>query len=190
MSEHPYRQLPPYCFWRTAIADVPPAQVDPVVSAKFQIDRPDRLVTAGSCFAQYIGRVLHQNGFAYLITETAHPMFPEGVAKDYNYGVFSARYGNIYTARQLVQLIHRAYGGFVPAEDIWIGDEGRYIDPFRPQIQPNGFSSFAEYTADRRSISQRCAVPLKRWTFSSSRWGSRKRGLRAPMGPCFRSVLG
>jgi GSCFA family len=149
MSTHPYRQLPSYCFWRTSIANVPPEQVDPVVSAKFLVDRTDRLVTAGSCFAQYIGRVLHQNGFAYSITESAHPMFSEGIAKDYNYGVFSARYGNIYTARQLVQLIRRAYGDFVPAEDIWIGYEGRYIDPFRPQIQPDGFSSLAEYKADR-----------------------------------------
>jgi hypothetical protein len=149
MSVHPYRQLPPYCFWRTAIADVAPEQVDPVVAGKFRIARTDRIVTAGSCFAQHIGRVLQQNGFAYSVTESAHPLFPPWIAEDYNYGVFSARYGNIYTARQLVQLIRRAYGDFVPAEDVWVDDLGRCIDPFRPQIQPHGFSSFAEYRADR-----------------------------------------
>jgi hypothetical protein len=141
--------LPPYCFWRTSIAKVAPEQVDPVVCGKFHIERSDRIVTAGSCFAQYIGSVLQQNGFAYSVVESAHPMFSGGIADNYNYGVFSARYGNIYTARQLVQLIHRAYGNFEPAEDVWIDDLGRYIDPFRPQIQPNGFASFAEYRADR-----------------------------------------
>src|ERR1700722_1614849 len=149
MSVHPYRQLPPYCFWRTSIAEVAPAQVDPVVSGKCRIDRTDRIVTAGSCFAQYIGRVLQENGFAYSVVESVHPMFPGGFAEGYNYGVFSARYGNIYTARQLHQMIHLAYGNFEPAEDVWIDNLGRCVDPFRPQIQPDGFSSLAEYRADR-----------------------------------------
>lgn len=145
---HPYKFLPAHCFWRGSIAGVAPEAVDPVVRAKFQIGRSDKVVTAGSCFAQHIARYLQQSGFCYFVTETAHPLVRH-LAGDYNYGVFSARYGNLYTSRQLWQLLQRAYGLFAPEEDCWRRADGRLIDPFRPQIQPNGFASLAEFRADR-----------------------------------------
>jgi hypothetical protein len=149
MSEHPYSSLPDYCFWRRAIAGVATQDVDPVVSAKFKITRSDRIATAGSCFAQHIARHLAQSGFNYFVTETAHPIVA-GMANDYNYGLFTARYGNIYTSRQLVQTIKRAYGLFVPQDDSWPAANGRVIDPYRPRIQPDGFASHEELTEDRR----------------------------------------
>ncbi|MFX4975079.1 hypothetical protein ABTB64_19810, partial [Acinetobacter baumannii] len=66
-----------------------------------------------------------------------------------NYGVYSARYGNLYTAAQLLQTALRAYGRFVPEEDIWQLPDGGFADPFRPAIQPGGFASEAELRADR-----------------------------------------
>jgi len=60
------------------------------------------------------------------------------------YGTFSARYGNIYTARQLLQLVERAYGRFTPDEPVWRRDDGGYGDPFRPRVEPEGFASVAE----------------------------------------------
>jgi len=62
--------------------------------------------------------------------------------------VYSARYGNVYTSRQLLQLLRRAYGRFIPADDVW-EESGRFFDPFRPSIQPNGFATRQEYDADR-----------------------------------------
>ena len=48
-------------------------------------------------------------------------------------------------------LSDRAYGRFAPAEDCWHDEaEGRWIDPFRPNIQPQGFSSKEEMIEDRR----------------------------------------
>lgn len=149
MADHPYKGLPAYCFWRGSIAEPPPQEVDPVVSGKFKLSKSDRIVTAGSCFAQHIASHLQQNGFTYFVTENAHPLLPPDLVKDYNYGVFSARYGNVYTSRQLVQLLERAYGLFEPSEICWQRADGRYIDPFRPQIQPDGFASLAEFHADR-----------------------------------------
>jgi len=149
VSDHPYRSLPDYCFWRRAIAGVAIQDVDPVVQAKFKITRTDRIATAGSCFAQHIARHLTQSGFNHFVTETAHPMV-EHLAGDFNYGRFTARYGNIYTSRQLVQTIKRAYGLFVPQDDAWPATDGRVIDPYRPQIQPDGFASLDELTEDRR----------------------------------------
>ncbi len=149
MSDHPYRALPDHCFWRRAIAGVATADVDPVVHAKFKISRNDRIATAGSCFAQHIARHLTTSGFNYFVTETAHPMVAH-LASDYNYSLFTARYGNIYTSRQLVQTIKRAYGLFVPLDNAWPTANGRVIDPYRPQIQPDGFASLDELAEDRR----------------------------------------
>ena len=42
---------------------------------------------------------------------------PPDLQAPHGYGIYSARFGNIYTARQLLQLIQRAYGEFVPVED-------------------------------------------------------------------------
>jgi hypothetical protein len=52
-----------------------------------------------------------------------------------NFGVFSARYGNVYTVRQAVQLFERAFGRFSPQESAWESGDG-FVDPFRPQIEP------------------------------------------------------
>ena len=108
MAEHPYAGMPDYAFWRRAVGPVAMGDVDPVVRARFPIRSDHRVATAGSCFAQHIARHLAQSGFNYFITETLSPFVPEHLARDYNYGVYTARYGNIYTARQFIQLLKAA----------------------------------------------------------------------------------
>jgi hypothetical protein len=82
------------------------------------------------------------------VTETAHPLLPDKIAAQFQYGVFTARYGNIYTSRQLIHLFQRAFGLFVPHDDFWTKGN-RYFDPFRPTIQPNGFRNLSELRRDR-----------------------------------------
>ena len=189
MREHPYQKLPKHCFWRTAVAETPPANVDPVVAPKFMISRTDRVATAGSCFAQHIARHLSRGGFNYFVTERAHPCVPAGVAADFGYGLFTARYGNIYISRQLLQLIQRAYGIFTPVDDVWVRDDGRRIDPFRPQIQPNGFVCEAEYRADRAqhlAAVRRAIEELDVLVFTlglTEVWVSREDGAAYPLCP-------
>jgi hypothetical protein len=149
--QHPYIGLPNAQFWKKEPAILDPNLLDPVSDPPFQISRTDRIVTAGSCFAQHMAKVLGEESFNHFITEKLHPLINPKIARDHHYGVFAARYGNIYTARQLLQLLRRAYGLFVPKEDIWAAPEGAagVVDPFRPQIQPNGFLSAAELETDR-----------------------------------------
>lgn len=149
MSTHPYRDLPPTAFWRHAVAGVAPEEIDPVTTTPFRIKQADRVASAGSCFAQHIARHLRGAGFDFLVTETAHPIAPPAVAAPYGYGLYTARYGNIYTSRQLLQLFRRAFASFVPADGAWQEPDGRWTDPFRPQIQPERFVSRAELEADR-----------------------------------------
>lgn len=111
------------------MAQTPADDVDPVVKPQFTLRREDQIATAGSCFAQHISRALQTKGFSYLITEPGE--------EERNYGVYPARFGNIYTARQLLQLFQRAFGLFAPAEAAWRSGD-RFVDPFRPQIEPRG----------------------------------------------------
>ena len=150
MSQHPYKELPACNYWKRSIAEPPFDQVDPVIRGKFRIRASDRVATAGSCFAQHIARHLSASGFNYFVSEQPHPVIPDALAGRYNFGLYTARYGNLYTSRQLIQLLKRAYGLFQPVDDMWRGHDGYLIDPFRPQIQPRGFASEAEYHGDRR----------------------------------------
>lgn len=146
---HPYKSAPSHNFWRRSVAGVAVGDVDPVVEFPIKIDRSTRVATAGSCFAQHIARYLKSSGYNYYVAEKGHPILPEYARTKNNYGMFSARYGNIYTARQLRQLIERAYGAFHPAEDAWEDGSGTVLDPYRPSVQPGGFSSVLEMRLDR-----------------------------------------
>jgi len=149
MANHPYRSLPDKAFWRRAVAELPSGEVDPVGTFDLRIDETTKIATAGSCFAQHIARHLSKSGYCYYVAEPGHPLIPSSVRNRHNYGVFSARYGNIYTARQLLQLIERAYGRFRPEEDVWRRFHDVLLDPFRPTVQPGGFVSVEELLADR-----------------------------------------
>ncbi|ESQ73902.1 GSCFA domain-containing protein [Asticcacaulis sp. AC402] len=146
--QNPYAGKPDHQFWRRSVTGRASDGVDPVVHTGFTLTRDARVATAGSCFAQHVARTLRETGFNYLITETgpAH-----GFSGTENYGVFSARYGNIYTVRQLLQLFRRAYGLFQPEDSAWRRSDGRYVDPFRPYIHEAGFASPEEVEAERES---------------------------------------
>lgn len=146
---HPYHSLPDERFWRRAVAGLPPAAIDPVIAAPFTIGPDDRIATAGSCFALQIASSLREAGLNYHVVEPA----PEGLSADAasarSFGAYSCRYGNIYTVRQLRQLMDRAYGRFVPSIEAWSRDDGKMVDPFRPLIEPDGFDGIAALRADR-----------------------------------------
>lgn len=188
MSRHPYSNLPSFRYWRRSMADLPGGEVDPVVTGKFRIGRNDPVFTAGSCFAQHIARHLRASGYHYLVAEPAHPMLLPELADEYGYGLFSARFGNLYTPRQLLQLVQRAYGEFTPAERPWRLGEG-WIDPFRPAVQPGGFASEQELVLDREQHLRAVREGLERmkvFVFTlglTECWASREDGAVFPVCP-------
>ncbi len=95
--------------------------------------RGDRVMSAGSCFAANIVPYLEKSGFSYVRTETRHPLL-RVPAENFGYDNFSAAYGNIYTTRQLLQLLYRALDLWHPKEEAWEID-GEFIDPFRPGLR-------------------------------------------------------
>jgi hypothetical protein len=141
---HPYRGLSDSHFWSRSVATPGAHEIDPVVSTTFHIGPDDRVATMGSCFAQHLSRFIQRSGLNYFVAEPGD----EADSENRNFGVFSARYGNLYTVRQALQLIGRAYGEWEPAEEPWrLGD--RWVDPFRPQVEPGGWKSREELEADR-----------------------------------------
>lgn len=151
MAKHPYIGLPDDQFWRRASGFSDYRELDPVGVPPFSISAQEKIVTLGSCFAQHVAHKLSTLGFNHFITEAGHPVLPPTIRSKFNYGMFSARYGNVYTVRQLSQLIARAYGEFIPLTVAWESVDGSVVDPFRPQIQPGGFVSHAELESDRIS---------------------------------------
>lgn len=123
------------------MAQPDPAEVDPVARARFQIYKNEKIASVGSCFAQHLGRSITGRGFSYLVTEEGDP--------NRQFGVYPARFGNLYTARQLLQLFQRAYGLFEPANDFWVRPDGRLVDAFRPQVETAGFANLETAKADR-----------------------------------------
>lgn len=155
---NPYQQLSADAFWRTAVADKRPRQISTVWQPKFPIDPAQPIATAGSCFAQHISQALQARGYAWLDGEPA----PAGLAAEllaaYNYGVFSFRTGNIYTVALLKQWLQWAERGDA-SDEAWLG-QGRCYDPFRPNIEPEGFSCVAEMRAARRDTVRALAEVL------------------------------
>lgn len=147
-SHHPYRNLPDWAFWKKGVAQVPMQEFDPVLEVPFRITRTDKVATAGSCFAQHISRRLKAGGFHFMAVEQMAEKEP-GREACVSYD-FSARYGNVYTARQLLQLFDRAYGFFNPVEDHWTLPNGRFCDPFRPRIEAGGYPSIEALIEDRQ----------------------------------------
>ncbi len=147
-TRHPYQDLPAHQFWRRSVGNVDRHAFDPVVAPKFSIARQDRVATAGSCFAQHISRKLQAIDFNYLQCEDGSGL-ADADRKSRNYGTFSARFGNLYTASQLLQLFKRAHGRFDSAEPAWQRPDGRWADPFRPNVEPAGFESVEALNADR-----------------------------------------
>jgi hypothetical protein len=132
MTSHPYRSQPDRAFWSRAVATAFSA-ADAYTGPTPLLVKSDRIMSAGSCFASNLVPFLESAGFTYLRTEEPHPYF-RAMPENLGYRNFTAAYGNIYTARQFVQLIDRAYGRFTPEEDRWHLD-GAVVDPFRPGLR-------------------------------------------------------
>lgn len=147
---HPYKNLPARHFWSPSVSRINPFAMTELYRKSFEITPSDSISTAGSCFAQHIARRLSKSGFRFRDFEPPIDGFPADQRAAFNYGVYSARYCNIYTARQLLQTFQRAFGEFTPTQEFWESDQGVH-DPFRPLVEPEPFLSVEEARASRGS---------------------------------------
>ena len=129
---HPYREQPARAFWSRAVSSRFQNSEVAKGTAPYFVEG-DRVVSAGSCFASNLVPWLEKAGLEYLRTERPHPVLAH-MPENLGYLDFSAMYGNIYSSRQMLQLIQRSRGEFKPVEDRW-HEQGRVVDPFRPGLK-------------------------------------------------------
>ncbi|MGV3526382.1 MAG: GSCFA domain-containing protein [Candidatus Sericytochromatia bacterium] len=134
----PYAQLAPWQRWDQAPPLGTPAGGP---APRFAWTRQTRIGTLGSCFARHIAQTLREQGFHWLEQEPAPPFLSPEDQIAQGYGLYSARYGEIYNPLQLEQLLLRALGEFTPQESPWQRPDGRWVDPFRPRQEPAGWES-------------------------------------------------
>ncbi|WP_397541305.1 GSCFA domain-containing protein [Roseovarius salis] len=191
----PYSDLEPAAFWRRAVAEPGIFGLSGLWRSCWVLPSDARFVTYGSCFAQHISRALVARGLNWLNAEPAPPGLPEAEARRFNYGIFSARTGNIYTARQL---LHWARLAADPAragqEEIWTEPEGRHRPALCPVIEPDGFASAAEAAAALEGTARafrRSVVEADVFVFTlglTEGWRNRQTG--APYAMCPGTIAG
>ena len=145
---HPYKTLPARAFWRTAVAQADRDHFPGLYEPRFKITPDTAVATAGSCFAQHIGSYLKLAGCNVCDVEPAPRGMSQKTAQQFGYGVYSARYGNIYTAKQLRQLLEEVSDPAPAPCEVWQRD-GTYLDALRPTIEPFGLTSPEEVRAHR-----------------------------------------
>ena len=145
----PYADLPDRAFWRSAVRDCGPAAISGLWQPKFEVRPDDPVASFGSCFAQHIGRALAARGYSWLQTEPPPHGISHALAQAYGYDLFSARTGNIYTPSLLLQWVRWAQEEAAPPDEVW-PDGARLRDPFRPAIEPEGFTDARELARLRR----------------------------------------
>ena len=142
--DHPYSSLPDEAFWRTAVSEPGLFGLSNLWSSKWQLPSDARFATYGSCFAQHISRALRERGRYWVDAEPAPGRTPAKLARRYNYGVYSSRTSNIYTAAQLARWISLAEcASRIDEIEFWQDADG-VKDSLRPSIEPQGFASAAE----------------------------------------------
>jgi len=159
---NPYGSLPSRSFWRTAVAGPAMEEIGDLWQPKFAVGQDDPIITVGSCFARHIGRALLEAGMNFCDAEPPPPGLTAAEREARHYGEFSFRTGNIYTAAMLRQWLSWAFGEAAPAADeagrpgagtsapagVW-AEDGRYFDPYRPAVEPEGHPSAEAVRAAR-----------------------------------------
>ncbi len=183
---NPYKSMPSRQYWSRSVSrDYDPASVGTFATPL--ITRDDRVITAGSCFAANLVPYLEDHGLTYLRTEPRHPVFAQLPADNFSYDKFSAAFGNVYTVRQLLQLIERCTGVFSPLEDRW-HIEGQVIDPYRPGLRYPARSDrefdllTARHLQATREAFERCTVFIFTLGLTEA-WVSRADGAVFPACP-------
>ncbi|RYD34677.1 MAG: GSCFA family protein [Verrucomicrobiaceae bacterium] len=146
---HPYTNLTARAYWSRTVATSRALVPEGLYELKWPISKEDRIATAGSCFAQHIGRNLRKRGFQVMDMEPPpESLSPEQQGR-FGYSIYSARFGNIYTVRQLLQLAQEAFGLREPDDIVWTGENGSFFDALRPGVEPLGLGSVGEVIAHR-----------------------------------------
>ncbi|MEM7210928.1 MAG: GSCFA domain-containing protein, partial [Pseudomonadota bacterium] len=121
--KNPYESLPPEAFWKPCL-DSGDKHLNQLYKPKKPLLPESKVATAGSCFAQYFRSRLIESNLSFVDVEPKPDLMSYDVGRGFGYGIYSARFGNIYTTRQLRQLVEDCTTLAVHEGAIW-EQEGR-----------------------------------------------------------------
>jgi hypothetical protein len=184
----PYQDRPARSFWRTGVQRQDWTKKTDLYWRKFEITATMPIMTAGSCFAQHIATQLNKRGFKVIDSEPPPRRMPLEIAQRYGYRLYSARYGNIYTVRQLLQLVQNATSRHPEPAEVWEKDD-RYYDALRPSVEPGGFERQEDVETHREShlkAVRRALRTCKVFVFTlglTEAWVNKETGVVYPTAP-------
>ena len=143
-----FSTLPKQSFWKLGVNTENPFFIKNIYKKKFNIGANTKIATAGSCFGQHIFRFLKKNGYKVLDEEPSPIGFPSELQTKFGFSMYSARYGNIYTVQQLLQLAKEVSGQIKLENYIW-EKNNKYFDAIRPSVEPIGHNKKEEVIAHR-----------------------------------------
>ena len=94
-------------------------------------------MSAGSCFAARISTLIRDAGVNFLVCEDRIETEEQNIREE-TPNMFSLRYGNIYTARQLQQLLQRVSGERAVEAPVALDPNGRFRNLLRPSVLSYG----------------------------------------------------
>jgi hypothetical protein len=152
---NPYTYLDETKFWNKYISNRFLGEVLATEGLKkFTILAESKVMTMGSCFAQHVSNFLKTQGNNFYVSELNLGNKTANLVDSKNgYGIFTARYGNIYNLKQANQLLQNAISQDIEFGEIWSennGHENIYIDSIRPSAIPNGFATYDKVLEDRK----------------------------------------
>ena len=182
-----YKGAPPSSFWRRCLSERD-FYIKEAYKPSFTLSDSDKIATAGSCFAQKIGYELRKSTASVLDFEPTPPGMSSHTAAKLGFGLYSARYGNIYTSAQWLQLIQDAFSLSIRSDAIWLKND-RWFDGLRATLEPNGFSNYDTCVSARLAHLfqvRRLCVDADVFIFTlglTERWQNRKSGTVYPIFP-------
>lgn len=183
-----YTSLEDKAFWKSGVERTSHLAPSGIYEKRWEIDREAKIAAAGSCFAQHISRNLRANGYRLMDAEPAPKALAEAHHQEFGYSLYSGRYGNIYTTRQLLQLVEEVFARKRPQPVVWEKD-GRFYDAIRPNIEPGGFASVDDLAESRTYHLDRLKtlfLDLDVFIFTmglTEGWAHRKTGRVVPIAP-------
>ncbi|MEQ8654143.1 MAG: GSCFA domain-containing protein [Kiloniellales bacterium] len=186
---HPYDEQRQEAFWKLGVVEANGNRtLSGLWQPKFPIRRSDVFITAGSCFAQHIGRALVRKRFKWIDAEPAPNWLSAAQAKANGYGIYSFRTGNIYSTALLRQWIDWALDGPPGTAEVWEEESG-FIDPYRPKIEQQPFASLTELERLRQQTLDAIVKAVKEASIfvftlgQTETWINRETGHAYPMCP-------
>ena len=138
MSNNPYRGIPNSQHFGRLTPTLNIADIRLPALNSFPISKSTKIASLGSCFAQHIAQFLITNEYRYDFFEDYKPN--ESIENRETFRQFSARYGNIYTPKQALDLTLEALGRKELRKVAWEW-KGKWIDALRPGVFNTGFES-------------------------------------------------